>query len=245
MSSNGLTGMNHAILSRDEERALLNTYCDGTDIEKRCARDKLVASNMRLVASIALRYKRYAEMADMMQEGSIGLMRALELFNVDRGTKFATYASWWIRQSIIQFITNRTASVRLPAHVHGIKRKMFKLNELRSVALTPAELAKKLNISLKMAQASINATTSTVSLDAQRYGNSDDASGSASWSGFVHDADAPTQSDAYDHAELVNIIRKSLKTLSKREETVLRLRFGIAEEPTNASEWPASNFAAA
>ncbi len=206
------------------------------------AREHLGRANTRLVVSIAKRYMGQGlPFPDLIQEGNVGLMRAVDKYDYTRGNRFSTYATWWIRQAITRALAQKTRTIRIPLHMTERIRQMYRTAQILEQELgrrpTPEEIAKEMDIPTENVRSMMDASQHAIALE-RPVGDD----GDSEFGDFIEDQDTPEPAEAAAHHLLQETIEEVLSELTPRQAHILRLRFGLGGGEQHTLEEIANKF---
>ena len=231
----------HSLLTREDEVSLAQQMESKDEKIRAAARNRMVQSNIRLAISIAKKYQnRGCDFEDLIQESTLGLMKAVDRFDWRRGFKFSTYATWWIRQSVMRHITLQSSSIRLPAGANNLvwraRRAAEEYQREFGVQPTVEELADILGVGSSSLDILLQTSKYTLSLDAP--GMMSDDGDAPKLGEMIPGTGADEINDSIDREKIAAAVRRGLAKLTAREEKILRLRFGLIESPTDHANFP-------
>jgi RNA polymerase primary sigma factor len=229
------------LMRRNERGALRNELLRYMD-DGQAAREHLGRANTRLVVSIAKRYMGQGlPFPDLIQEGNVGLMRAVDKYDYKRGNRFSTYATWWIRQAITRALAQKTRTIRIPLHMTERIRQMYRTAQLLEQSLgrrpTPEEIATEMELSTESVRGMMDASQHAIALE-KPVGDD----GDSEFGDFIEDQDTPSPVESATQHLLQETIEEVLSELTPRQSHILRLRFGLGGGDPHTLEEIANKF---
>ena len=222
-------------LSSDQIKEAVKAIEKG-EAQAKEAKSEMVKANLRMVIAIAKRYiNQGLQFLDLIQEGNIGLMKAVDKFEYQRGYKFGTYATWWVRQAITRAIADQARTIRIPIHMNDIINKLNRTSRtlVQQIGREPTleEIAERIEMSLDKVQKVFKIAKSPISLETP-IGEE----GDSRLEDFIEDKEVISPQEAAISSNMAKQIQKVLSTLNEREEKILRMRFGIGEKHDHTLE---------
>ena len=219
------------LLTKEEEIELSKKIEAGD----RSARDRMIKANMRLAISIAKKFSDQGlDLEDLIQESSLGLMKAVDRYDWRKGFKFSTYASWWIKQAVRQAVASHGGSIKLPAYAKNMLWKMRTIKEEyeEEFGITPTqkEIADLLGTTEATLASFMTCASSPVELDGHAFQNEESG---RKMHEILPSSDEMSVDEKIDHQRLLHVVQEALENLTPREAAVLRMRFGISNEQNN------------